>query len=74
MPIIEPIRQNHEVRQEEIQSRLDTGVTILGIHVCDEHQVMSNKCGCFNIDDWCQKCGNRKTTSMDGKHCRLCNW
>lgn len=43
-------------------------------YVCPEHQLCASDCGCFDIDDWCLKCGGRKTSSFDGKHCRICNW
>ncbi len=74
MSNIEPCRQNDGARRYEIETRLETGTAILGNFVCSVHQVMAHKCGCFDPADFCQKCGNRKAASIDGKHCRLCDW
>ena len=43
-------------------------------YVCANHQTMASNCGCLNDADWCDDCGGRKTASVDGLHCRMCNW
>lgn len=43
-------------------------------YVCHNHQTLASKCGCLSLDDFCTECGTQKTSSIDGKHCRICNW
>jgi hypothetical protein len=42
-------------------------------YVCHKHQTLASKC-CLNPDDYCRICDGRKTVSVDGKHCRMCDW